>query len=739
MRAKELELLSPAGNIEIFKSAIDAGADAVYFGGDLFGARAYAKNFSIGEGTEAIRYAHLYGRQAYLTVNTLLKNLEIERDLYKYIRAYYEAGLDAVIVQDMGVFAMLRSYFPDLALHASTQMTLAGADGAALLQKQGASRIVTSRELSIAEIAEIYQKTGIEIETFIHGALCICYSGQCLMSSMLGGRSGNRGRCAQPCRLPYDLLDEHGKKSSMPGQYLLSPKDLCGIDYIKALAEAGVYSFKIEGRMKQKEYATGVVSLYRRYMDAYLEGRDLPVSKADRQRIFDLGNRKGFTHAYFTRQNDPDMITYTKPSHEKADLATTEPVAEKLGVSGRCYLQIGCPARLCVSYQDGKRAASVEVFGDVVETAGKTPITEEQVEVKLKKTGNTPFTFSDLEITLESGAFLPMGRINEIRRNALDALLEQIEKGSGKREPALDFEKLEMEENGQKADALLHLLVTCQTKDQYVLALEDNLVKTIGLPLAFFIWEQDKRLSKDACLEKVTRICENAHAKNKEIYLLMPPICRKKETDLLRAWDFLFADSYFDGMIVASYDGLGFLESIAYPRDRVILDHRLYTFSDRSQQAFAQMGYPRNTAPLELNAKELRHRYNAASYMLLYGRISLMITANCQNANARGCDHRPRTYYLQDRYKERFPVKNCCAFCYNEIYNSKIYQIISENKTLESLGFFGYRMDFSFETKEEMKQVLARYENAFYHKGFGTEDAKDDGNYTKGHFKRGVE
>lgn len=178
-----------------------------------------------------------------------------------------------------------------------------------------------------------------------------------------------------------------------------------------------------------------------------------------------------------------------------------------------------------------------------------------------------------------------MGRINEIRRNALDALLEQIEKGSGKREPALDFEKLEMEENGQKADALLHLLVTCQTKDQYVLALEDNLVKTIGLPLACFIWEQDKRLSKDACLEKVTRICENAHAKNKEIYLLMPPICRKKETDLLRAWDFLFADSYFDGMIVASYDGLGFLESIAYPRDRVILDHRLYTFSDRSQQA----------------------------------------------------------------------------------------------------------------------------------------------------------
>ncbi len=739
MREKELELLSPAGNIEIFKSSIDAGADAVYFGGDLFGARAYAKNFSKEEGAEAIRYAHLYSRKAYLTVNTLLKNLEIERDLYKYIRAYYEAGLDAVIVQDMGVFSMIRTYFPDLDLHASTQMTLAGADGAALLQKQGASRIVTSRELSIAEIAEIYQKTGIEIETFIHGALCVCYSGQCLMSSMLGGRSGNRGRCAQPCRLPYDLLDEHGQKCSMPGQYLLSPKDLCGIDYIKALAEAGVYSFKIEGRMKQKEYATGVVSLYRKYMDAYLEGRDTPVNKTDRQRIFDLGNRKGFTHAYFTRQNDPDMITYTKPSHEKADLAATEFVAEKLGISGKCYLQIGSPARLCVSYQDGKRAASVEVFGHVVETAGKSPITEEQVEVKLKKTGNTPFNFLELEITLDPGAFFPMGHINEMRRNALDALQEKIEQGAGRREPALPFEKLEMEERGQKVDALQHLLVTCQTKDQYAIALETDFVAQIGLPLSILLWEQDKRVSKETRLTKVTKICERAHAKQKKIYLLMPAICRKKETDLLRAWDFLFDKAYFDGVIATSYDGLGFLESISYSKDRVILDHRLYTFSDRSQQAFAQMGYPCNTAPLELNAKELHHRYNAASYMPIYGRMPLMITANCQNANAGGCDHRPRTYYLQDRYKERFPVKNCCAFCYNEIYNSKIYQIFSENESLKGLGFFGYRMDFSFETKEEMKQVLARYENAFYYKGFGTEDAGDGGNYTKGHFKRGVE
>ena len=288
MNRDRLELLSPAGNIDIFKNVINAGADAVYFGGDMFGARAYAQNFSMEEGAEAISYAHMYGRKAFLTVNTLLKNVEIERKLYDYIKAYYEAGLDAVIVQDLGVLEFVKNYFPNLAIHASTQMTITNAAGAKWIADAGATRVVTSREISLAEIAKIREATDIEIETFVHGALCVCYSGQCLMSSMLGGRSGNRGRCAQPCRLPYQLYDDGGKQIKMPGEFLLSPKDLCGLADVAAMADAGVYSFKIEGRMKQISYATGVVSLYRKYMDAYLEGKDSVPTEADKRHLFDL-------------------------------------------------------------------------------------------------------------------------------------------------------------------------------------------------------------------------------------------------------------------------------------------------------------------------------------------------------------------------------------------------------------------------------------------------------------------
>ena len=218
MGRRELELLSPAGNLEIFKGVIGAGADAVYFGGEQFGARAYAQNFSMDDAREAILFAHLHGRKAYLTVNTLIKNIEMEKQLYSYLKGYYEEGIDAVIVQDLGVLEFINNYFPELPIHASTQMTIANENGAKWIQNLGAARVVTSREMSIPEIRRMYDATGMEIETFVHGALCVAYSGQCLMSSMLGGRSGNRGRCAQPCRLPYQLLDEDKKRISTKGQ-----------------------------------------------------------------------------------------------------------------------------------------------------------------------------------------------------------------------------------------------------------------------------------------------------------------------------------------------------------------------------------------------------------------------------------------------------------------------------------------------------------------------------------------
>ena len=319
-----VEILAPAGSMECLKAAIAAGADAVYTGGALFGARAYAHNLTEEELLEAIDYVHLHGRRLYLTVNTLIKDREMEKQMYDYLLPYYRQGLDAVIVQDIGLFRFIRKHFPDLPIHASTQMTLTGVDGAKFLEKEGAQRIVTSRELSMAEVKKIADETELEIESFVHGALCYCYSGQCLFSSFIGGRSGNRGQCAQPCRLLYQTPE--AKKP----QYLLSLKDICTLELIPEMIESGIYSFKIEGRMKKPEYAAAVAFQYRKYADLYLKyyeecpaGEDpaayamkkYRVCEEDRQMLLDLYNRGGFHTGYYHTQNGREMISLNRPNH----------------------------------------------------------------------------------------------------------------------------------------------------------------------------------------------------------------------------------------------------------------------------------------------------------------------------------------------------------------------------------------------------------------------------------------
>lgn len=319
-----VEILAPAGSMECLKAAVAAGADAVYTGGALFGARAYAHNLTEEELLEAIDYVHLHGRRLYLTVNTLIKDREMEKQMYDYLLPYYRQGLDAVIVQDIGLFRFIRKHFPDLPIHASTQMTLTGVDGAKFLEKEGAQRIVTSRELSMAEVKKIADETELEIESFVHGALCYCYSGQCLFSSFIGGRSGNRGQCAQPCRLLYQTPE--AKKP----QYLLSLKDICTLELIPEMIESGIYSFKIEGRMKKPEYAAAVAFQYRKYADLYLKyyeecpaGEDpaayamkkYRVCEEDRQMLLDLYNRGGFHTGYYHTQNGREMVSLNRPNH----------------------------------------------------------------------------------------------------------------------------------------------------------------------------------------------------------------------------------------------------------------------------------------------------------------------------------------------------------------------------------------------------------------------------------------
>ena len=315
------ELLAPAGSREAFIAALESGADAVYLGGRQFGARHYAPNFSDDELAEAVNTAHLRGVFVYVTVNTLLDDSEIP-SLAEYLRHLYGIGVDAIIVQDVGVAKIAQAVTPELPLHASTQMTVYNLAGVEFLASQGFTRAVLARELSLDDIRYICKNSPIEIEVFIHGALCICYSGQCLMSSMIGGRSGNRGRCAQPCRLPYSLIDEKGADVlavNEAGEYLLSPKDLCTIEIIPELIAAGVASLKIEGRMKRAEYVAVVVDAYRRAIDGYAGGEQYTVPQEDIQDMAQVFNR-GFTSAYLQNRPGKLMMSDRRPNNRGTQL-----------------------------------------------------------------------------------------------------------------------------------------------------------------------------------------------------------------------------------------------------------------------------------------------------------------------------------------------------------------------------------------------------------------------------------
>ena len=431
MQNKKVELLAPAASYESMKAAVAAGADAVYMGGSQFGARAYADNPDQDLLLDAIRYVHLHDRKLYLTINTLMKESELEQELYPFLKPYYEAGVDAVIVQDLGVFLYIKKYFPDLPIHASTQMTITGELGAKMLEELGAERIVTARELSLEEIREIKKHCNLEIESFVHGALCYCYSGQCLFSSLAGGRSGNRGRCAQPCRMSYEVYQNRERLNSSKEGFVLSPKDLNTLAILPEIIEAGVYSLKIEGRMKKPEYTAGVVSIYRKYIDRYLQyGKDrYYVEKEDQKKLMALFNRKGFTQGYYKKHNGKDMITLTKPDFREGAEEYNQQLREhylnielKEKIQGNLIIFKDLPVIIKLSL----RNMEVEVQGECPVEAQKKPLTKETVEKQIRKTGNTPFEFETLNIQLGEGLFVPIVQLNQLRRQALEKLEKRV-------------------------------------------------------------------------------------------------------------------------------------------------------------------------------------------------------------------------------------------------------------------------------------------------------------------------
>lgn len=411
------ELLAPAGSYVGMKAAFLAGADAVYMGGRLFGARAYADNPEDDGLLCAIDYAHLRNKRLYLTVNTLLKNQELAHLLYDYLAPCYERGLDGVIVQDIGVLSFIKRQFPSLPVHASTQMAVTGVHGARLLKNLGVTRIVTARELSLEEIRTIYQSTGLEIECFIHGALCYSYSGMCLFSSMLGGRSGNRGRCAQPCRLPYQVYEEQRRIGGKNAAYPLSLKDMCTIDLLPEILEAGVHSLKIEGRMKKPEYAAGVTRIYRKYLDAYEnDSSHYTVEQEDRRELLELYQRDGFNQGYYHVRNGKDMVAILNQKadtkREKGENTRNQELfsylkktymeqEQKVTINGRLELYAEGSAVFTAFYRD----TSVKIGQKLVEPAKNQPLNEERLLRQMRKTGNTPFVFDKLDIQKDKNIF----------------------------------------------------------------------------------------------------------------------------------------------------------------------------------------------------------------------------------------------------------------------------------------------------------------------------------------------
>ncbi len=832
-----MELLAPAGSYDSLKAAVNAGADAVYIGGHRFGARAFADNPGEDLLLRGIDYCHVRRKKLYLTVNTLLKEQELEEELYEYLLPCYREGLDGVIVQDLGVMCFLKENFPLLPIHASTQMTVTGTDGARFLGSQGIRRVVAARELSLEEIRTIIAETGLEIETFVHGAMCYSYSGQCLFSSMIGGRSGNRGRCAQPCRLQYSLCDPQGKQPGRP-RYLMSLKDMCAVGLLPELAEAGVASLKIEGRMKRPEYTAGVVSIYRKYLTDCLCGGRSRVSDEDKRILLDLYSRGGFSEGYYHRKNGPDMMTMRRPNQQGSNAADILKKGEQVRAKALCRISKGdileavpdtpgqkgpeitmketvgkgdvfclpssfsglkngqklfrtrneallksierdfilteCKEKIngVLIISQGKPVIlkvvcgifEAEAQGGTAEKAVRQPMTRETILRQLKKTGDSPFVFSDIEIRMREEVFFPLQMLNQIRRDALSLLEEKI-LSAGRREapqrfrpasdsaketsqrprPASDSAKetpqrlrpasdSAKETPRQKTGGFL-LTVSVQEEAQLEEILKKTAsgalsVDTVYLDAQFFFSKAGKPLPE----EQAEALMRRVHEAGCRCFFQMPPIFRR---DLRRVYQTpsvrrILAKA--DGFLVRTIDAFAFLRHEGY-QNPIVSEEGFYACNRRAAAFLMQSGVSRLTLPAELNASELEALGCAGRELLVYGRIPLMFTAQCLRKNTSGCTKIPSVLFLKDRKKMLFPVRTRCLECCNVIYNSVPLDLRSCRDEILRLSPSHLRLSFTTETTRETGKILLEYSEFLS----GDQTARGAAPGTRGHFRRGVE
>ena len=708
------ELLAPVGSMDHLKVAINAGASSIYLSGKEYGARRFAENFTLNEIAEAVNTAHLHNVKVYVTVNTLIKEDELQ-DVMNYLSHLYSIGVDAVLVQDLGLVELINKHLPKLKVHGSTQMTAENQLKLDYLESKGIKRIVLPREMRKDEIKNL--KTNMELEIFVHGALCYSYSGQCLMSSFKGGRSGNRGSCAQPCRQKYRLSCLNSE------DYYLSPKDLSLYDHLKEIAELNISCIKIEGRMKQPEYVYTVVKMYRKYADQYLklqkEGKgksSYHVSEADKRELLATYQRRGYCEGYYYQHNGKDMVSLKRPKNGRDGSAEEKPwqdikVQEK--INGILTLSVGNRAKLTVSCGD----VTVECIGQEVQAAQKQPLDPARIEKQMRKTGNTEFTFDNLEVLIEGNVFLPMQALNELRREGIEELTEQIqmqyrreEAGCGMKTATAGFDS--------DADGVTE---TAGKKECCISASVQNkaqLDTVVNSKIRYIYLEEDVEFEREDGVQ---------------YFLAMPYIFRE---NTIKRYEKMYTEieKKYDGILIRNWESYAWLKRHEYQKE-IRSDYNLYIFNRKTKEELRRLGIARGTASVELNDRELARIGIEEQVFIAYGYQPVMISAGCIQKTSASCDGKGGVLSISDRYQKKFAVRRYCRDCYNVMYNSAPLFLADKAEEVHALAPAELRLDFTTESSGQVKEICHAYTLAF-EKGCKTEPPMQD--YTRGHFKRGV-
>lgn len=689
-----IEILAPAGGYGTFVSAVNNGADAVYIGGKSFSARKNAVNFSDKEIINAVKYAHLRGAKVYITLNTLLKDSEI-KDASEFVKFCDNAGVDALIIQDLSVLAMIKNMNVNLAPHASTQMTVMNTEGVKICEKMGYTRVVLARELSFDDIKNISEKTNCELEVFVHGALCVCCSGQCLLSSVIGARSGNRGDCAQPCRLWYNLIDYDGKKVFKTPKYLISLKDLCLVDEVGKFKEIGVKSLKIEGRMKSKEYVSLVSNAYH---TAKINGRVSPETVAELENIF---SRSGFTKAYFNSKIGRGMLNFDKNNDEvyknidenvlkkASEMAKNEGVKRKIEI----YAKILKDEKISVKFSDDL-GNSISYESDIVpQIASNAPLTYEKLYDAFAKLGGTAFSLEKFSCDLDENLFVSAKDLNSVRREGVRLLEDKI-LNTQNRKTVKNFEYHTENKKIEKCG----FTASVRTSEQLETVMREDVFEKIFVPYELYKkyeknFKNDNRIvcvPYDAFGDKMPDLSgiERISATN----ISQLGICREKE---------IFAEA-----------SLNITNSVA-------LD------------MYKNLGVSCAHLSNELTIGEIKNMKKCIdTEITVYGKIAVMLTKACVVKNGIGkCGCKSEKFlYIEDRLGKKFPVITNKLNCTNTIFNSAPIVMSDRLNEVKNIGVRYLRLEFTDEGKDLVKSITSLYKSG----------GKCGFEFTRGHYYRGV-